>query len=122
VQQLARAMGKHLANYRDALEREAQRRRAGVRSPSEPVTREMLDAVYATLVARGVAPDRKIFDAAGPWVARSLAYEITRVAFGPEAEFLRRAQEDAVLQRGAQILLGAKTPAQVFPSGASALR
>ena len=120
VQQLARAMGKHLAAYRDALEREAQRRRASVRSPSEPVTREMLDAVYRTLASRGVAPDRKIFDAAGPWVARSLAYEMTRVAFGPDAEFLRRAQEDAVLQRAAQILQGAKTPAQVFPNGGAA--
>lgn len=114
VQMLARAMGQHLADYRDALAREATVRKASMKSPDEPVTRPMLDAVYATLVSRKVAPDRKTFDAASPWVARSLGYEMARVAFGPDAEFVRRAQDDPVILRSREILRAAKMPTQVF--------
>ena len=120
VQVLARAMGNRLADYRDALAKEAAAVRPRVKTPSDPVSREMLDAVYQTLVSRKVAPDRAIFDNAGPWVARSLGYEMTRVAFGPDAEFVRRAQDDAVIHRASQILKAAKQPKQVF-SGLSAV-
>lgn len=114
VQVLARAMGQNLADYRDALGREATLRKSSMKSPNDPVTKGMLDAVYATLVSRKVAPDRKVFDAASPWIARSLGYEMTRVAFGPDAEFVRRAQDDPVIQRSRQILHTAKLPNQVF--------
>jgi carboxyl-terminal processing protease len=120
VQILARAMGKRLADYRDALAKEATQVRPRVKTPNDPVSREMLDAVYQTLVTRNVAPDRTIFDNAGPWVARSLGYEMTRVAFGPDAEFVRRAQDDAVIHRASQILRAAKVPKQVF-SGLTAV-
>ena len=114
VQLLARAMGKRLADYRDALAKEATQMKTRIKSPGDPVTKEMLDAVYKNLVTRKVAPDRKIFDNASPWIARSLGYEMTRVSFGQDAEFLRRAQDDSVLQRASQILQTAKTPTQVF--------
>lgn len=114
VQLLARAMGKRLADYRDALAKEATQMKTRIKSPSDPVTKEMLDAVYKNLVTRNVAPDRKIFDNASPWIARSLGYEMTRVAFGQDAEFLRRAQDDSVLQRASQILQNSKIPSQVF--------
>ena len=39
---------------------------------------------------------------------------MTRVAFGSDAEFLRRTQDDATLQRAAQVLQGARTPRDVF--------
>jgi carboxyl-terminal processing protease len=119
VQQLARAMGKHLADYRDALSKEANLMKSKVKSPDAPVTPEMLDAVYRTLVQNKVAPDRKIFDNASVWVARSLGYEMTRVAFGPEAEFLRRAQDDVVIQRASRVLQGATQPSQVFGTQAA---
>ena len=94
--------------------------RPRVRTPNEPVSREMLDAVYQTLVSRKVAPERAVFDNASPWIARSLGYEMTRVAFGPDAEFLRRSQDDPVIQRATQILHAAKVPKAVF-SGISAV-
>ncbi len=119
VQQLARAMGKHLAAYRDALAKEANLMKSKVKSPDAPVTPDMLDAVYRTLVQAKVAPDRKIFDNASVWVARSLGYEMTRVAFGPEAEFLRRAQDDVVIQRASRVLQGATQPSQVFGTQAA---
>ncbi len=117
VQLLARAMGKRLADYRDGLAREAATMKSHMKSPNDPVTKEMLDAVYQNLLNRKVAPDRKTFDNASLWVARSLGYEMTRLAFGPDAEFLRRAADDSVLQRAAMILQGAKMPAQVFGAG-----
>ncbi|MBL0171295.1 MAG: S41 family peptidase [Gemmatimonadaceae bacterium] len=116
VQILARAMGKRLADYRDALAKEATALKPRMKSPNDPVTREMLDAVYQSLVTHQVAPDRSIFDNASPWVARSLGYEMTRVAFGPDAEFLRRAQDDPAIQRSMQILQAARQPRQVFTS------
>lgn len=116
VQALARAMGKKFGSYRDALAKLALelKRDGSVKSPGEPVTREMLDALYNDLIARKVAPDRRIFDNASPWIARSLGYEMTRVTFGPDAEFQRRATDDAALQQASRLLAGARTPREVF--------
>lgn len=120
VQALARAMGKHLAAYRDALAKEATVMKPRVKTPNDPVTPEMLSAVYKTLETRKVAPDRKVFDSASVWIARSLGYEMTRVAFGGEAEFVRRAQDDVVIQRASRVLQSATQPKQVFAADAPA--
>ena len=114
VQALARAMGRNLGAYRDALSKHAQQHRRTMKSPGDPVTRADLDDIYADLVQRKVAPPRAVYDAAGPWIARSLGYEMARVSFGNEAEFLRRTQDDATLQRATQVLQGARTPRDVF--------
>jgi carboxyl-terminal processing protease len=116
VLMLARAMGSHFGEYREALSQLATslHKRGAVRSTQEPVTRDMLATLYADLQRRNVAPNRDIFNSAGPWIARSLGYEMTRVAFGVDAEFQRRAQEDASLQRAARILAGSRTPREVF--------
>ncbi len=114
VQALARAMGKNAGAYRDALAEQAQTQKRRMKSPGDAVTPEMLDALYQELVSRRVAPPRAVFDSASPWIARSLGYEMTRVAFGAEADFLRRSQDDDVLQRAMQLLQGARTPRDVF--------
>jgi carboxyl-terminal processing protease len=114
VQVLARTMGKNLSAYRDALSKLAQQRKRTMQTPGDPVTRADLDALYGDLARRNVAPPRMVYDAAGPWIARSLGYEMTRVSFGSEAEFLRRTQDDATLQRATQVLQGARTPRDVF--------
>lgn len=114
VQVLARTMGRNLSAYRDALSKLAQQQKGRMKSPGDPVTRAELDALYDDLERRKVAPPRNVFDAAGPWIARSLGYEMTRVAFGADAEFLRRAQDDATLQRAIQVLQDARAPRDVF--------
>lgn len=114
VQALARAMGKNLGAYQDALSKLAQQHRRTMKSPNESVTRGLLDELYADLVRRNVAPPRTIFDAAGPWIARSLGYEMTRQAFGSDAEFMRRSQDDATLLRATQLLSGSRAPGDVF--------
>jgi carboxyl-terminal processing protease len=116
VQALARAMGKNFGAYRDALAKLALslKRSGALKSAGEPVTREMLDTLFHDLAERKVAPERRIFDHAAPWIARSLGYEMTRVAFGPDAEFLRRAQDDQALQSASRLLQGSRTPRDVF--------
>ncbi len=114
VQALARAMGKHFGAYRDAIAKLAMQLKRGIKTPSDAVTPAMLDALFADLQARGVAPDRKVFDAASPWIARSVGYEMTRVAFGADADFLRRTEDDVALQRALQLMQGSRTPRDVF--------
>jgi carboxyl-terminal processing protease len=74
----------------------------------------MLDALYADLVSRRVAPPRFIFDSASPWISRSLGYEMTRIAFGADADFVRRTQDDSALQRATELLQGTRSPRDVF--------
>ncbi|WP_353266058.1 S41 family peptidase [Gemmatimonas sp.] len=114
VQALARAMGKNLGAYRDAISKLAQQQKRQMKSAGDLVSREQLDALYADLVARKVAPPRAVFDSAAPWIARSVGYELTRQAFGSDAEFMRRTQDDAALQRASQLLTSARTPRDVF--------
>jgi carboxyl-terminal processing protease len=114
VQSLARAMGKNAGAYRDALARQAQATTRQMRGPGDPVTPAMLDALYAELVRRGVAPPRAVFDSASPWISRSLGYEMTRVAFGADADFMRRTQDDSALQRAMVLLQGARSPRDLF--------
>lgn len=114
VQSLARAMGKNAGAYRDAVAKQAQAQKRKMNGPGDPVTPAMLDALYADLVGRGVAPPRSVFDSASPWISRSLGYEMTRVAFGADADFLRRTQDDSALQRAMELLQGARSPRDVF--------
>ena len=114
VQSLARAMGKNAVAYRDALAKRAQMQKPRMSGPGDPVTPAILDALYSDLVGRGVAPPRSVFDSAAPWISRSLGYEMTRVAFGAEADFMRRMQDDSALQRAMELLQGARSPRDVF--------
>ncbi|MEP6836264.1 MAG: S41 family peptidase [Gemmatimonas sp.] len=116
LQALTRAMGPKVADLRDAIASEALviKRSGKLSGPTATVTPEMLNGLYANLVQRKAAPERALYDGAAEWIARSLGYEMTRVAFGIEAEFLRRAQDDVALQRAAQLLSGSRTPREVF--------
>ncbi len=114
VQALARAMGKQLGAYRDAIARLATQLKRTMKAATDPVTPAMLDALYQDLNVHGVAPDRRVFDAASQWIARSLGYEMTRVVFGAEAEFLRRTRDDIALQRAILLLQASHTPRDVF--------
>lgn len=116
LQALTRAMGAKVADLRDAIASEALaiKRSGKLTGPTAPVTPEMLSGLYGNLAQRKAAPDRVLFDGASEWIARSLGYEMTRVSFGVEAEFLRRAQDDVALQRAAQLLQGSRTPREVF--------
>jgi len=116
VQAFARALGVSGVQYRDALARVALlfKERKAFADPLQPVTRAMVNAVWDELVRRKVTVPRSVFDAAAPWIARSLGYEAARVAFGPDAEFRRRAQDDAVIARALRLLDGVQSPREPF--------
>jgi carboxyl-terminal processing protease len=114
VQALARAMGKNAGAYRDALAKQAQLQKRTMNGPGDPVTPAMLDALYADLVSRRVAPPRFIFDSASPWISRSLGYEMTRIGFGADADFVRRTQDDSAPPRATELLQGTRSPRDVF--------
>ncbi len=114
VQALARAMGRNLGAYRDAIAKLARQQKRQMKTAGDLVSRGQLDALYADLVARQVAPPRAVFDSAAPWIARSVGYEMARQAFGSDAEFMRRTQDDVTLQRAVQVLMSARTPRDVF--------
>jgi carboxyl-terminal processing protease len=116
VQAFVRALGTETPAYRDAVARVAllHKQRGTFTSPLHPMTREIVNAVWEEIERRRLPVDRQTFDAAAPWIARSLGYEITRVTFGPDAEFLRRSQNDPVIVRALRLLDGARTPREPF--------
>lgn len=113
---LTRAMLTSLPELRNAIAEQALviKRSGKFTSATAPITPDMLDALYANLVRRKVAPERSLFDGASEWIGRSLGYEATRVTFGADAEFLRRAADDVALQRAVVLLQGARSPREVF--------
>jgi carboxyl-terminal processing protease len=113
---LARALGRQAPLYRDAVARTAlaEARGGRVLDPMQPVERRVVETLYRALGERGVTLERATFDAAGPWIVRSLGYEITRLTFGADAEFLRRAADDPVIARGLRLLGGVRSPREAF--------
>ncbi len=116
VQALVRALGPNTVQYRNAVSNVALafKQRGALTEPLQPVTRDMVAAVWNELVSRKVTIDRAVFDAAAPWIARALGYEVARVTFGADAEFLRRAQDDAVIARAVRLLNGVSSPREPF--------
>jgi carboxyl-terminal processing protease len=116
VQAFVRALGDAAPRYRDAVASVALRvkQRGVFAEPLQPVTRDMVNAVWDEIERRKIAVTRAEFDAAAPWIARALGYESARVAFGPEAEFLRRSQDDPTIARALRLLNGASTPREPF--------
>ncbi len=127
-----RALGKRVAVFRDALTHYAiTLRTAGTLPPSPDfaVTPEMREAVWQRMRERGVVMDRGVYDAASALVNREVGYEVTRFGFGAEAEFRRRAADDAVIQSALRLAAGAGSQRELFAraaglpaSGAAATR
>ena len=78
----------------------------------------MRDALWQRLATRGVTMDRGTYDAAAALLNRQLAYEITRYGFGSEAEFRRRAGDDAVIQLALRLASGVPTQRELFARAA----
>jgi carboxyl-terminal processing protease len=116
-----RALGRKVGAFRDAVTGYALSLKGTpeVASPDFAVTPAMREALWRRLQERGVSMDRGTFDAARPLVDRQLAYEVTRYAFGTEAEFRRRANDDAVLATAVRLVTGAATPKELFARAAA---
>lgn len=116
VQDFVQELGDQVPAYRAAMERLAVslRQRGTFLQPLQPVTREMVEELWQDLERRRLPVTRVSFDAAAPWIARALGYELARITFGPDAEFMRRAQHDPVITRALRLLDGAASPREPF--------
>ena len=96
---LLHELGAKVRLFRDAVTDHAlaAKRAANGIAPGFTVTRAMLDDVWGRMRARGIDIPRVVYDDASPYVSRVLAYEIARYVLGPEAEFQRRAADDAAI-------------------------
>jgi carboxyl-terminal processing protease len=114
--ELTRRLGRDVLAFRDAVARVALLEREGVRAGPAAfvVTPAQRERVWTELQARRVRLDRAAFIEVGPLVDRLLGYELARVAFGPEAEFRRRADDDGTLARARAVLRAARTPSAVL--------
>lgn len=103
---LMRALGPDVSRFHDALTAYALQLKAqkAIKSPNFTVTPAMMDEIYKRMQARSVDVPRSTYDAAIPLVSRLFSYEVARYVFGANAEFLRKAPDDRVLQAAEHLL------------------
>jgi carboxyl-terminal processing protease len=89
-----------------------------VTSPEFVVTPAMREDLWKRLQARGIKVDRLTFDAATPYVDRTLGYQIARYAFGPDAQFWRVLRDDRVLATALDLARGARTQHELLARAA----
>lgn len=100
------ALGDDLDRFRQVLSAYAAELRTDpeVSDESFVVTQAMRDTLYARLVGEGVPLARDTYDAAAPYVAEQLGYEVTRELFGTESVVRRQAKGDRQLQAALRIV------------------
>jgi len=108
----AKAIGGHVAVYRDVLTAFAlETKQTGkVTSESFGVTPEMRQRVLDRLRTRGVTLSPSVFNSAAQLIDDQLGYEIARYVFGRAAEFRRRVGDDGQMQTALGLLRKAQTP------------
>jgi carboxyl-terminal processing protease len=82
--------------------------------PGFPVTDAMLDDFHRALHADGLELDREVFDAAAPWVARRLAYEISVVKFSRQEGWKRLMADDPRVRAATELLRAAGSTDEAF--------
>jgi carboxyl-terminal processing protease len=106
---LMRALGPDAVRFREAVDAYAagvaEREGLSVDLAFEPDA-AMLAGLYATLPSHGIDLERDDFDRARAHVSRQLAYAVTRLTLGAEAELARRSLDDH--QLGAALALLAR--------------
>jgi carboxyl-terminal processing protease len=118
------ALGRQLPRYRDALTAYALELRAShaVASPQFVVTPAMREALWQRMTERGVTIPRSAYDGAEAIVSRRLGSEIARYVFGGDAEFLRSAAVDPVINEALRLLDGADRAELLKRAGRTAAR
>ena len=116
-----RALGRQVGAFRDVVTSYALQLKGqgAVTSPDFVVTPAMRDSLRTRLAARGVTVDATTFNSARSLVDRQLAYEVTRYVFGADAEFRRRANDDAALAAAVRLAAGVSTPRALFERAAA---
>lgn len=110
------ALGADVPRFRDAIIEFALdiKERGTVRSRDFVVTNAMLEELRNRLSADSIMIPREAWDAGTPVVSRLLGAEIARYVFGPQAEFVRRADQDPVLARALELAAEAGSTADLL--------
>ncbi|MEX1187433.1 MAG: S41 family peptidase [Gemmatimonadaceae bacterium] len=108
--ELLRQLGPNVRRFRDAITDYAlgAKRAGNGIAPGFVVTQPMLDDLWNRMRQRGIDVPKVIYDDAAQYVSRVLGYEIARYVLGPEAEFHRRAADDAVIMAALSAINGAR--------------
>jgi len=111
-----RALGSHLAQFRDALTAYALSLKAthAITSPGFTITPAMRADLFARMKQRGAPMDSAAYFGAPSLVDRVLGYEITRYVFGAPAEFERRVRNDPTIAAAIRLMTGATTEQQLL--------
>ena len=121
VSALQTALGSRVPQFRDAINEYAMALKASrtISSPDFPVTAAMRDELWRRMQQRGIRIDRAVYDSAGAFVGRLLAYDVVRYTFGRLAEQRRTVQDDPVVQTAVELLRGTSTQKELLARAAS---
>jgi carboxyl-terminal processing protease len=110
--ELLQELGPNVRRFRDAITDYAlgAKRAGNGTAPGFVITQPMLDDLWNRMRQRGIDVPKVIYDDAAQYVSRTLGYEIARYVLGPEAEFHRRAADDAVIMAALSAINGARDP------------
>jgi hypothetical protein len=119
---LHRALGDDLESFRQVLSAYAAELRAdsAVSDESFVVTQSMRDTLYSRLASEGVPLSRDTYDAAAPYVAEQLGYEVTRELFGTESVVRRQAKGDRQLQAALRLVRASGNQQEAITSAVAA--
>jgi carboxyl-terminal processing protease len=115
-QEFQAAIGPRIAEYRDAVFRfavEYARTHPELR-PDFRITDEMWAALYARLVAAGIAVDRSLFDRARGVIEPRLVSDLATAAFGEDVAFRRRLERDRQVATALDLLEQGRTQQGLF--------
>jgi carboxyl-terminal processing protease len=113
---LQTAVGKHVAEFRDALTEYALelKARGTVTSPAFAVTPAMRNDFYDRLRRKNIVIPRVVFDADSRLIDRLVGGQIARYVFGPSAEFERSVSRDPDITTAVTLLSRAHTPQELL--------
>lgn len=118
---LQAALGRKVGQFRDAVTAYALSLKTSgqIATPQFSITPAMLDELWKRMGARGVDVSRTIYDESSPLVSSLLALDISRFAFGPDAEFRRRVASDRTIAMALELATGATSEAEVLDRAAA---
>jgi len=119
---LQNALGADVPRFRDAVTEFALslRERGAVTARDFTVTPDLLEQFWGHLRAERITMPRSEYDAGTPVVSRMLGGEIARYVFGPQEEFLRRADQDPALARALSLAEEAGSTAELLARAVTA--
>ncbi len=109
-------LGQQFPEYRNAMTRYALELKGqnAVTDPDFVTTDGMLSTILQSLRTAGIEMPDSIFDGAREWISQQFGFELTRYAFGRQAEIRRSARTDAQISRAIALLQEAESTTELL--------